>query len=33
MNTTNEMQLYWLIYFYIQLYMFQAMFSPLIRSS
>jgi len=33
MKVTNKMQLYRLIYFLCQLYMFRAMFSPIIRST
>jgi len=33
MNTTNEMQLYGLIYYPSQRYMFRATFSPIIRST
>jgi hypothetical protein len=33
MKVTNNMQLYRLIYFVFQLYMFRAMFSPIIRST
>jgi hypothetical protein len=35
MKVTNKMQLYWLTYFIFlcQLYMFRAMFSPIIRST
>ena len=33
MKVTNKMQLYRLIYYSIQLYMFRAMFLPIIRST
>jgi hypothetical protein len=33
MKVTNKMQLYRLIYFLCQLYMFRGMFSPIIRSA
>ena len=33
MKVTNKMQIYRLIYYSIQLYMFRAMFSPIIRST
>jgi hypothetical protein len=33
MNTTNEMQVYRLIYYSSRLYMFRAMFSPIIRTA
>jgi hypothetical protein len=33
MKVTNKMQLYMLIYFSCQLYMFRAMFSPIIKST